>query len=79
MYKKLSASGVSAPEPRWGLRPQTPFRLALRALAMVRPPLWQILDPPLLIAICLLYISCNIEHMPVCLSVFLSVRLSTLL
>ena len=34
----LDLAGGSAPRP--------PFRLALRSLAMVRPP-WQILDPPL--------------------------------
>ena len=50
MYKKLSASGGFAPCPQQGLCPQTPFRLALRALAMVRrpPPPWQMLDPPLM-------------------------------
>ena len=50
MYKKLSGTHTrdSAPGPLWGLRPRPPFRLALRALAMVRPPPlpWQILDPP---------------------------------
>ena len=35
-------------DPAGGSAPWPPFRLALRALAMVRPPLWQILDPPLL-------------------------------
>ena len=51
--KKLSASGgLCPPNPPPGALPLDPaggppFRLALRALAMV-PPLWQILDPPLL-------------------------------
>ena len=59
MYKKLSASGgfrglrpVDPPpgdlplDPAGGSAPRPPFRLALRALSMVRPP-WQILDTPL--------------------------------
>jgi len=56
MYKKLSASGGLHPltphqgfcpwTPLGALPPEPPFRLVLRALAMV-PPSWQILDPPL--------------------------------
>jgi len=56
MYKKLPASGGLRPpdpspgalplDPAGGSAPIPPFRLALRALAMVRPHLWQILDPP---------------------------------
>ena len=51
MYKKLSASGARPPDPppgalpldpTGGSAPSPPFRLALRALSMVRPPLWQI-------------------------------------
>jgi len=55
--EKLSASGCFTPDPHQGLcpwtllgaLPQTPYRLALHALAMVRlyTSLWQIVDPPL--------------------------------
>ena len=72
MYKKLSAS-ASPPDPQpgalpldsaEGCAPKAPFRLALRALAMVHPP-WQILDPPLqvLSAICQ-YFGCSDYILP---------------
>jgi len=67
MYKKLSAPGglchltlpgavLLDPGTLLGAPPQTPFRLALRALAMVCPTLWQILDPPLRVQYCCCYL-----------------------
>ena len=35
----------ATPGPHWGLHPQTPFRLALRALAMVCPYLPPLANP----------------------------------
>jgi len=54
VQKAFSFMGLRLPDPAlpldpaWGSAPRPPFRLALHALAMVRPPPpWQILDPPL--------------------------------
>jgi len=39
MYKKLSPGALLLDPAGGSARPRLPFRLALRALAMVRPPL----------------------------------------
>ena len=50
--KRLSVAPLPSPgalpkDPAGDFAPRHPFRLALCAFAMVRPHLWQILDPPL--------------------------------